>query len=84
MFALGKPQKKSSSTNGQAIKALPPPSSLMAIGTKNNKIIFIFEWQQIKKQSFKKSSFFLNGLAFTLPPPLLMVWPLVEELFFAA
>ena len=29
----GVKQQRSSSTNSQAIKALPPPSSLMAIGT---------------------------------------------------
>jgi hypothetical protein len=33
----------------------------------------------------KKSSFFLNGPAFTLPPPpLLMARPLEEDFFFAA
>ena len=36
-----------------------------------------------KKKKFQKSSFFLNGPALT-PPPLLMTWPLVEDLFFAA
>ena len=29
---------------------------------------------------FKQSSFFLNGPAF-IPPPLLMAWALVDELF---
>ena len=35
LFTLGKPQKKSSSLNGQAIKTFPPPHpSLMAVATK--------------------------------------------------
>ena len=34
-----------------------------------------------KKKKIKKSSFFLNGPAFTHPPPLLMTRPLAEDFF---
>ena len=46
----------------------PPPSSLMAVGTLENKI------------RFQKSFFFLNGPDF-YPTPLLMARPLREEFF---
>ena len=57
------------------LRPYPPPLDLNG----HRKIIFIFKWQQNKKR-LKKSSFFHNGPAFT-PHPLLMAWPLAEELF---
>ena len=58
-------RQKSSSTNGQAIKALSPPPSLMTI-----------DFFVLQKNIF---SLMARGL---YPRPLLMAWPLVEELFF--
>ena len=57
-ICLGKPQKDF--FNCSAIKALTLHSSLMAVGTSPS-----------EKSSFKKSFLFLNGTAFTPPPPLM-------------
>ena len=62
--------KKSSAFNGRAIKALPPPPSLMADGT----------WKQNKSKSKKKVIFSL--MARPLPSPALGPRPLREEFFF--
>ena len=69
---LGKPQKKVLLLMAGPLRPNPLP----------RRASWPWKFWNIGKKRFQKSYFFLNGPAlYPLPSPLLMAWPLREELF---